>query len=242
MINWNAIFNRLFKLIDQPGEPYFSGPRFIRRVQEVDPFISNYSDYIEERKNSGKSTTRRDYFRDIFLDLDEGRRAKLVNSILDEVEKSNLELSSEIRKILGGGSTGPTATVPSMAWHSERLNEFLSDIDAAIAAGNYERAVTLSYTCLEGFLGAFVRAKFPTRETHPEELISLAKEAKNVLKETIKEYPDELLNFVTQTAYAVDRSRNRFSESHFAGEAGSWMATYVRDLVNSEIRLLLHFM
>jgi hypothetical protein len=62
------------------------------------------------------------------------------------------------------------------------------------------------------------------------------------LKNTIKDYPDEVLNGITNAAYAVDKSRNRFSESHFAGEAGSWLATYVRDLVNTQIRLLLHFM
>jgi len=58
----------------------------------------------------------------------------------------------------------------------------------------------------------------------------------------IADYPDEVLNLVGQTAHAVDRARNRYSDAHFAGEAGCWLATYCRDLVNSQVRLLLHFM
>lgn len=62
------------------------------------------------------------------------------------------------------------------------------------------------------------------------------------LKSAIQEYPDEVLNGITQAAYAIDKARNRFSEAHFGSEAASWLATYVRDLVNTHIRLLLHFM
>jgi hypothetical protein len=65
---------------------------------------------------------------------------------------------------------------------------------------------------------------------------------KDYIRSTISEYPDEVLNGITQAAHAVDKARNRFSESHFASEAGSWLSTYVRDLVNTQIRLLLHFM
>ena len=76
----------------------------------------------------------------------------------------------------------------------------------------------------------------------PNEIIELAKEVKTHLKGAIKEYPDEVLNGITQAAHAVDKSRNQFSESHFGKEAGLWLATYVRDLVNTQVRLLLHFL
>ncbi|HLW99932.1 MAG TPA: hypothetical protein VKR82_14885 [Candidatus Acidoferrales bacterium] len=33
-----------------------------------------------------------------------------------------------------------------------------------------------------------------------------------------------------------------FSGSHFVGEAGPWLAAFVSDLVNTEIRMLLRFM
>ena len=241
MLNWTAIFNRLMEILDQQGETYFSGPRFIRKIQEVDPYRSNYTEYLEERRKAGKSSTRRCYYKDLLMELDEGTRVRVVNSILDEVERFDPDHSSAIRKLLGGGTLAPSASIPPEAWNAARLNEYLHEIDGAIASADFERAVTLSYTCLEGFLGAFVRAK-DKRDSYPNELVMLSREVKEYLRKTIKEYPDEVLNGITQAAHAVDRARNRFSESHFASEAGSWLATYVRDLVNTQIRLLLHFM
>ena len=41
------------------------------------------------------------------------------------------------------------------------LNQFLKEIDECIVSANYERAVTLSYTCLEGFYKSFAKAKIP---------------------------------------------------------------------------------
>ena len=168
---------------------------------------------------------------------------RAVCAFLDEMEtvEGVAGPASEIRKLLGGGTLGPQANIPAEAWNSDRLNQYLVEIDAAISTANYERAVGLSYTCLEGFLGAFLRAKIQ-REKYPHEILELSREVKNYLKEAIKDYPDEVMNGVTQAAHAVDRSRNRFSEAHFANEAASWLATYVRDLVNTQIRLLLHFM
>lgn len=241
MLNWSGIYNRLFALIDQQNEAYYSGGRFIAKLREIDPYGPGYNEVIEQEKRAGRSTSRRDYFKHLLFELDETRRARVVLNIVAETEHTNPELASEIRRLLGGGALAPMATIPAAAWSANRLNEFLGNIDAAIAARDYERAVGLSYTCLEGFLGAFVRAKFQ-RDRYENEIISLAKEVRQFLKDTIADYPDELLNLVTATAHAVDRARNRFSEAHFANEAGSWMATYVRDLVNSEIRLLLHFM
>jgi len=229
------------EIMDTQGDTYFSGPRFIRKIQEVDPYVSNYSDFLRERASAQKSTTRRYFFKDLLIGLDEGNRVRTVGSILDEVESLEPERSSEIRKLLGGGTIAPSASIPAEAWNGSRLNEYLGEIDAAIMSGDYDRAVTLSYTCLEGFLGAFIRAK-DKRDSYPDEIIALAREAKDYLKKTIKDYPDEVLNGITQAAHAVDKARNRFSESHFANEAGSWLATYVRDLVNTQIRLLLHFM
>ncbi len=242
-IKWNAVFKRLMMLMDTPGESYFSGPRFIRAMQEFDEDIPNYNKYIDGRNRAGKSTTRRYFFQDILMDLNEGIRGRAVGALLDELEAvdGNAVQVSEIRRLLGGGTLAPTATVPVEAWNGDRLNGYLAEIDAAIVGGNYDRAVTLSYTCLEGFLGAFVRAKDKTGP-YSHEIITLAKEVKAYLKQEIKEYPDEVLNGITSSAYAVDKARNQFSESHFGSEAGSRLATYVRDLVNTQIRLLLNFM
>ncbi len=55
-------------------------------------------------------------------------------------------------------------------------------------------------------------------------------------------YPDEALGMVVQIAHTIDRARNGFSESHFDERAARWLAVFVRDLTNSTIRLLLHFL
>lgn len=47
---------------------------------------------------------------------------------------------------------------------------------------------------------------------------------------------------VMHVTHIVDKARNQFSESHFDKEADHWLAVYVRDLVNSQIRLLLNFL
>jgi hypothetical protein len=239
--NWVPLFNRLFSLINREGDSYYSGGRFISKVHEVDPYFPNYSQYMETRRASGKNTSRKDYFYDILRDLPDGARVRVISSILDDVQHADPELASEIRGLMAGPAQAPTATVPSFAWGADRLNGCLSDIDNSIAVAQYERAVGLAYTCLEGFYGAFYRQKHPGRSA-PKEIIALTRAVRDWLRSANPEYPDEALALTNQISYAVDRARNRFSEAHFAGEAGRWLAIYARDLVNTQIRLLLHFM
>jgi len=101
--------------------------------------------------------------------------------------------------------------------------------------------LTLAYTCLEGFFKAYVRKNVPS-ESNEHEITALAKLVWEDLKNRNPEYPGEVFNVVKQTAYALNRVRDGFSESHFGNEAEFWIAMYIRDLVNTHIRLLLHFM
>lgn len=243
-LNWVTIFNRLFEIINNQGEAsYFSGGRFISKVREVDPYFPEYSKYIDQRNRTGKSTSRKSYFYDILLGFDEDVRMRLLYSILADVEASvgNDGKVQELRALLGGKALAPQAAVPATTWNADRLNDTLQEIDACIAAGKYERAVTLSYTCLEGFYKAFVKQKIPAK-SGTTELIALSKDIKQYLKDTLTSYPDEALSTFNGISHMVDRARNGFSESHFADEAGRWLALYVRDLIVSQIRLLLHFM
>lgn len=240
-MNWAIIFNRLFELIDQDGTPnYFSGPRFMRAVREVDPYFPTYQQFIGQRRAEVKSTTRRDYFYDILLGFDEAARIALVKSILNDLDESVSEKAGELRAILGGTIAGPVAVVPDHGWNAGRLNQYLQDIDHCITAADYAHAVTLAYTCLEGFYKAFVVQNLPDQAKETE-IIALAKGIKKYLSETSDSYPDEALNMVMHVSHTVDRARNRFSDAHFEEEAASWLAVYVRDLVNTQIRLLLHF-
>jgi hypothetical protein len=241
-LNWVSIYNRLFALVNQNGQPsYYSGSRFIGKVREVDPYFPNYGQYMEARRASGKSTSRQDYFYDILLELPEGARLRVIASILDDAQYADPNVAAEIRGLIAGQAHAPTVSVPASAWSADRLNGYLSDIDASLASGEYDRAVSLAYTCLEGFYGAFFREKHPDRPA-PTEIITLSRAVRDWLRSTITDYPDEALGLTNHISHAVDRARNRFSEAHFAGEAGRWLAIYVRDLVNTQIRLLLHFM
>jgi hypothetical protein len=239
-MKWIEIWNRLWRLVDMPGDCYFSGGRFLDTVREVSLDVPSYSEVIALRNQAKKSTSRRDYFRDIFMELSDGQKVRLVNRILAQVHHCDEVTVEEIRTLLSGATVGPTGSIPAELWNADRLNHMLNDIDDAITAIQYERAVALGYTCLEGFYGAFFRAK--SQEQAPHEIIELSKWVRSYLRSSMPEYPDEILNLISQTTHAIDKSRNRFSEAHFAGEAGLWLAVFVRDLVNSQVRLLLHFM
>jgi len=240
-MNWAVIFNRLFELIDQDDTPnYFSGPRFVRKVREIDLYYPTYQQFINHRRAELKSTTRRDYYYDILISFPEPTRVAFVHSILNELDETAGAKVAELRAIFGGAVPGPVAVVPEHGWNASRLNEYLAQIDHCITAAQYQRAVSLAYTCLEGFYKAFVVQCIPENGNETE-IIALARCIKRYLSQTIGSYPDEALAMVTHISHTVDRARNRFGEAHFDEEAARWLAVYVRDLVNTQIRLLLHF-
>ena len=113
-----------------------------------------------------------------------------------------------------GVAAVPNAVVPAEAWNADRLNEHLQGIDAAILAGDQDRAVTLSYTCLKGFYKAFYRAKNAGQEP-PNDVLVLARWIKDHFRQNVPGYPDEVANQITSTASVIDRTRNRFGDAHF---------------------------
>jgi hypothetical protein len=241
-VNWPRVFNRVFELINTAGRGYYSGGRFIGAVREVDPYFPDYTRYIDSRRVANKSTSRKDYYYDILLELPDQSRLRLLDTILDSLTSVSPDKVAEIRDELGGGAVAvPSARVNDQAWNAERLRRYLADIDTRIASRNYTGAVTLAYTCLEGFLKAFVRHHIP-EHTDTTEIVELSKLVRKFLRESLDHYPDEALSMITHIGHTIDRTRNGFSESHFDHEAARWLAIFIRDLVNSEMRLLLHFM
>ena len=124
-INWTGVYNRLWRLIDAKGNCYFSGPRFLNIIREVNLDLPSYNQLIDERRVAGKSTTRRDYFYDVLMELDEPTRWRAVNLVLNEVEDDAPDHVTEIRALMGGIGNAPTAMVPAGAWNADRLNAFL---------------------------------------------------------------------------------------------------------------------
>jgi len=236
------IFNLLFELINknQQDPDYFSGPRFINKVREIDSSHPDYTQYVAIMDEEGQRKSRRTFFLDILQSYDTAHQIRILNSILAEIEDRNSEEVQRIRGLIIGDSTAPTAVLQEI-WDSERLTNYLEQIDNSITEGNFERAVSLGYTCLEGFYREFIRQNIPD-QVAVTEIIRMGRLIKDHLRSTIESYPDEALTMINHITHTVDRCRNGFSESHYGEETQSWLATYIRDLVNSLIRMLLHFM
>lgn len=88
--NWIVAWNKLWKIIgDVPKESpyYYSGPMFLKVICELDNAVeTNYSRYIEFRRNKGLSTSRKDYFRDLIDGLDEAKQYKFYLRIQETFE------------------------------------------------------------------------------------------------------------------------------------------------------------
>ena len=75
-----VISNRLFDVINQPGDCCFLGPRFISKVREVDPYFPDYHQFLNDRNKTGKSTSKKNYSHDILLSLGEEESGLLPGS------------------------------------------------------------------------------------------------------------------------------------------------------------------
>ena len=241
-MNLIRIYNLLFPLINvhQEHPDYFSGRRFIDKVREFDSGYYTYLQYIDWMKSKNELKSRKDYYLDILESFDTDIQVGIINSILGELQDNSNENKQKIIELLSGANFVPNAVITVELWNSERLTKFLTEIDNSISQGNYERATTLSYTCLEGFFKSFVHSKIP-EENSVVEIIRLSKIIKAYLRQNIENYPDEAISLLTNLTHTVDRTRNQFSEAHFGEETQRWLAIYIRDLVNSQIRMLLNF-
>lgn len=101
-MNWIEIYNRLFELINNQGDPatYFSGPRFIDTVRQYEPYFPDYAQFINQRNIEGKSTTRKIFYYDILLGLSDEVRIKVVNRILEILKPFSKDKVLEIENII----------------------------------------------------------------------------------------------------------------------------------------------
>ncbi|MEM5317247.1 HEPN domain-containing protein [Paraburkholderia sp. JHI869] len=244
-VNWITAYNRFFALWDRTGTPtYLGGGSFLKFVQQIDPGTPSYNQLIDILKRKGRSTSRRDYYWDVIMGLQEEQRFRLFRLLIDEFEQHAKDEVDAIRAIVfGGGYAVPIVVVPLDLWNSEKLNNSLRDIDHAIDAQHYNRATTLAYTCIEGLYKAYVH-KHVVARSDVSDLIQLCRIVKDDLVEKLKArgpFPEQIVNAIPTMTNAVANSRNGFSESHFADDAQKWLAIFARDMTNSIGRLLLHF-
>lgn len=250
-MNWIIIFNRLFEIINnQDNDAYYGGTRFLNAVRQVTFAVPPYPDYIEQRKAEEKSTSRRDYYFDLLMQQPEADRVTIVNNILETVEHIEPEKTAIIRGLIIPGEAevvggGPQAVIPGTIWNAERLTEYLENMDTAVNEENYEYALTLAYTCLEGFYKSFIREKIPAK-VHLDDLTQMAVQIRRFIKDKLDEdgieYPEQTIVLISTVTNAICNARNDFSDSHSGNRAEKWLAIYLRDNVNAIVRLILNFL
>jgi len=245
-MQWISAYSRLFSILDKGGTPaYHSGSQFIRVVQQFDPGLPGYSLYIDMRQKSGASTSRRDFYWDILSSLDDSTRYDVFRAFIDIVSPHFPNEAQDLSSYLFGGSNPvPKAKVPLDNWNSEKLNTTITKIDNAIDTGNYNNAMTLAYTCLEGLYKAYVRKHCAGNEMITE-LVPLSKLVRDDITAKLTKsgsFPEQMVTSISTLTSAIANSRNGFSDSHFDNDANRWLANYSRDLVNSLGRLLIHFL
>ena len=239
-MDWPKIYKQFSQIISLPGETYYHGTKFFDKAREIDLDRSNYEQYLSENQHKRGSPRFEDYFYEILSGFDEKDRLKFVRSVLNDVEDYEPTLVAQLRREMGDVSTIPSPKIGEGIQNAEELSKDIERIDSCINRGDYNAAVTLSYKCLEGFLRAFVTHKVPDYKGK-NNIIDLTKEVRDHLEKNVTKYPAEVAQTLGNTAHAVNGLRNQFSDAHSGERAEEWLAILMRDLVNAEIRHLLHF-
>ena len=78
-------------------------------------------------------------------------------------------------------------------------------------------AISLSYTCLEGFFKAFIEHSIPDKHSLTE-LTVISREIQGYLKGVVKGYPDDALKLLNNITHAVDKTRTTVLVNHTLGK------------------------
>ena len=128
--NANKIYNKIYKIINQDGENYFSGIRFIDLVKEIDSSFPDYKSYIEQRRTTEQSTTRRDFFREIFLSFTNEQQLEFTRKIIGETRQNNPDEANELSLLIGDPPIKSTESKAAEAGkHFTQMGDLLSAIE-----------------------------------------------------------------------------------------------------------------
>jgi hypothetical protein len=120
MTDWTAAYRRLYKFLDG-----YTGSQFIKTVQQVDPDLLDYMDYIEKRRKEDKSRTKKDYFKDILLFYPDDIKHHLFEIFLSSIDQTNPDDAKDIRKIINGGKVEIAKAIYAKAVASKEIDETL---------------------------------------------------------------------------------------------------------------------
>src|ERR1035437_8548136 len=117
MTDWTAAYRRIYKFLDG-----YTGSQFIKTVQQVDPDLPDYMDYIEKRRIENKSTTKKVYFKDILFSYPDDIKLHLFEIFLKPIDQSNTDGVKEIRTIIGGGKIDIRQAIYAKAVASKEID------------------------------------------------------------------------------------------------------------------------
>lgn len=125
---WVSVYNRFFELInnDRDAATYFSGPRFIKTIQEFDSDFLDYHQYIQMRNLRGQSTTRKIYFFDILKELAPSIRESVLKRILHIVKPSSEYRAQEIESALYRSADNSLQQTTVVANNTAKRKVFIS--------------------------------------------------------------------------------------------------------------------
>jgi hypothetical protein len=145
MTDWIAAYKRLYKFLDN-----YTGSQFIKAVQQTDPDLPDYMDFIEKRRKEEKSTTKRDYFKDILLSYSDDIKLYLFEQFLSDYKKSSPDEAKAIKIILNGGKVDIAKAIYANAVASKEIDETLIG-DSLKGLEAYPEAHKLYKQALNGF-------------------------------------------------------------------------------------------
>jgi len=97
---WIEAYNSLFEIINQPGDCYYSGSRFLDLIREVNNSVPSYKNYIDERTKKGLSTSRKDFFFELLEAQNDNDKIQIYKRILEIVREFEPQKSQVIIDLL----------------------------------------------------------------------------------------------------------------------------------------------
>jgi len=235
-------FTLLFELLNKE-ETYYSGTDFLKVLKSVYGGVPSYMQLIEDRRERGKSTSRKDYYYDVLMELPEEKRREAISEFLDLLETKYPTEVQHIRDLMSSQkSITPTRKIEinQSLDYADKLKDILDKIDDAMTKKDGNQVLTLSFTFLEGIFKEFLNQK-QIPFSQKDDLPTLAKKTKEHLKILAPHFPEQTLNLISTIAHNIAETRNQFSDSHFANDADFYLADFIRDELNAVSRLIIKF-
>ena len=90
-----------------------------------------YQNYIDQRREQNKSTSRRDYYYDLFIEQSKNDRLHIANSILATFEHLDPVKTATVSQLIGQQNQvqGLQAVIPQDLWNADRLTDYLERMD-----------------------------------------------------------------------------------------------------------------